>query len=215
MRQYNGWLCQIPWVLDISLCENLSTLQSLFIFIVYCPCVIVIPKSANRIRVFRCAWTSKCYSNLLLLVYFRRTGRWNMTEFGIFTKSTMLNNSQSIAQNNSYQLFDSPVTDPAQNISIHPGIERLSQRYRVDVSWPKTSLMYFRIISGIQLTIPSLRNEVQAHPRSTCLSSLTASGLTPHAYFIESPISISPTHHLHVIPLQVHLWTVYTHFTLP
>jgi len=57
-----------------------------------------------------------------------------MTEFGIFTKSTMLNNSQSIAQNNSYQLFDSPVTDPAQNISIHPGIERLSQRYRVDVS---------------------------------------------------------------------------------
>jgi len=55
----------------ISLSVNLSTLQSLVI--IYCQCGILVPTSANGIRVFGCTWTSKCDSNYMLLVYFRRT----------------------------------------------------------------------------------------------------------------------------------------------
>jgi len=47
-------------------------------------------------------------------------------EFGIFTESTMLNNLKAIAKENCCQLYDFPETDPAQYISNHPGIERLS-----------------------------------------------------------------------------------------
>jgi len=50
-------------------------------------------------------------------------------EFEIFTESSMLNNSQSIAQKNRSQLLDSPETDPVQYISNHPGINRLSKQY--------------------------------------------------------------------------------------
>jgi hypothetical protein len=57
-----------------------------------------------------------------------------MKEFGIFTESSMLNTLQSIAQEIRSQLLDSPETDPVQYISNHPGIDRLSKRYRVDVS---------------------------------------------------------------------------------
>jgi len=46
-----------------------------------------------------------------------------LNEFGIFTESTMLNNVQSIAQENHYELLDTPETDPPQYISNHPGIE--------------------------------------------------------------------------------------------
>jgi len=56
-----------------------------------------------------------------------------MKESGIFAESTMLNNLQSIAQENRCQLLNSPETDPAQNISNFPGIERLSKQYQIDV----------------------------------------------------------------------------------
>jgi len=48
-------------------------------------------------------------------------------EFGIFTESTMLKNLQSIAKENRYQLLDFPEADPAQYISNHPGIDKLSK----------------------------------------------------------------------------------------
>jgi len=56
-----------------------------------------------------------------------------MKEFGIFSESTMLNNSELIAHENRSQLLDSPETDPVQYISNHPEIQKLSMRYRVDV----------------------------------------------------------------------------------
>jgi len=56
---------------------NLLKLNSLLIFVVYCPSGIVIPKSVDRIRVFKCAWSSKCNSNYQLLANFRRTRHWN------------------------------------------------------------------------------------------------------------------------------------------
>jgi len=112
-------------------------------------------------------------------------------EFGIFTESSMLNNLQSIAQENRSQLLDSPETDPVQYISNHPGIDRLSKQYRVDISYPKTWLAYSRLSSRIQPSISSLRNEVQAHHKSTLLSRLMVSDLTPHAYSIHWPILTS------------------------
>jgi len=50
-------------------------------------------------------------------------------EFRIFTESTILNHSQSIAKENRYQHFDLPETDPAQDISVYPWIDRQSRRY--------------------------------------------------------------------------------------
>jgi len=72
-------------------------------------------------------------------------------------------------------------------ISNHPGIERLSKRYRVDVSYPETRLTYSRLTRSIQPSISSLRNEVQAHLKDTMLSGLMVSDLTPHAYSIQRP----------------------------
>jgi len=66
-------------------------------------------------------------------------------EFGIFTESSMLNNLQSIAQENRSQLLDSPETDPVQYIANHAGIDRLSKRDRVDASYPETRLGYSRL----------------------------------------------------------------------
>jgi len=63
-------------------------------------------------------------------------------EFGIFFESTLLNNLQSIAKENRYQLLDFPETDPAQYISDHLGIASQSMPYRVDVSYPETQLAY-------------------------------------------------------------------------
>jgi len=68
-----------------------------------------------------------------------------MREFGIFTESSMLNNLQSIAQENRSQLLDSPETDPVQYIANHPGIDRLSNRYRVDALYPESRLAYSRL----------------------------------------------------------------------
>jgi hypothetical protein len=76
-------------------------------------------------------------------------------------------------------------------ISNHPGIERQSKRYRVDVSYPETRLAYSRLTRIVQPSISSLRNEVQAHLKSTILSSLMVSDLTPHAYSIHRPILTS------------------------
>jgi len=110
-------------------------------------------------------------------------------EFGIFTESIMLNNLQSIAHENRYQHLDSPETDPAKYISNHPGIERLSKRYRVDVSYPKTRLAYSSHTRRIPPSISSLSNEIQAHLTSTLLSSVMVSDLTPHPYSIQRLIS--------------------------
>jgi len=101
----------------------------------------------------------------------------------------MLNNLQSIAHEYRYQNLDSPETDPSQYISNHPGIERLSKRYQVDVSYLKTWLVHSRLTGRIQPSISSLRNEVQAHLRSTLLSSVMVSDLIPHAYSIQRLIS--------------------------
>jgi len=49
-----------------------------------------------------------------------------MKEFGLFNESSMLNNLQSIAQENHSQLLDSPETVPVEYIANHPGIDRLS-----------------------------------------------------------------------------------------
>jgi len=76
-------------------------------------------------------------------------------------------------------------------ISNHPGIERLSKRYQVDVSYPETRLAYSRLTRRIQPSISSLWNKVQAHPKGTMLSSLMVSDLTPHAYSIQRPILTS------------------------
>jgi len=70
-------------------------------------------------------------------------------------------------------------------ISNHPGIERLSMRYGVDVSYAETGLAYYRLTRSIQLSISSLRNGVQAHLKDTMLSSLMVSDLKPHAYSIQ------------------------------
>jgi len=100
----------------------------------------------------------------------------------------MLNNVNSIAHEYCYQHLDFPETDPSQCISIHPRIERLSKRYWVDVSYPKTGLMYSRLTGWIQPSISTLRNQVQAHLRSTLLSSVMVSNLTPYAYSIRQLI---------------------------
>ena len=73
-------------------------------------------------------------------------------------------------------------------ISNHPGIERQSKRYRVDVSYPETWLAYSRLTRIVQPSISSLRNEVQAHLKSTMLSSLMVSNLTPHTNFDKPPL---------------------------
>jgi len=54
-------------------------------------------------------------------------------------------------------------------ISNHPGIERLSKRYAVDVSYPESRLAYSRLTRSIQPSISSLRNEVQADLKDTML----------------------------------------------
>jgi len=103
----------------------------------------------------------------------------------------MLNHLQSIAPENHYQLLDYPETDPAQYISNYTGIERLSQRYRVDVSYPKARLTYSRRTQRIQPSISSLWNDVQAYVRSTLMLYFTVSDLTPHTYSMEKPILTS------------------------
>jgi hypothetical protein len=109
-------------------------------------------------------------------------------EFRIFPESTLLNNLQSIAKENRYQHLDFPETDPVQYISNHPGIERLSMPDRVDVSYPYPRLAYSRLNRRIQLSISSLKNQIQTHLRSTLLSRSMVSDMTPHACSIQPPI---------------------------
>jgi hypothetical protein len=66
-------------------------------------------------------------------------------EFGIFSESTHVNNSHSIARENRYQLLDFPEADPVPYISNHSVIERLSKQYPVDVLYPETRLAYSRV----------------------------------------------------------------------
>jgi hypothetical protein len=110
-------------------------------------------------------------------------------DFGISTESIMLNNLQSIAHENRYQHLDSPVTEPSQYISNYPGIERLSKRYRVNVSYSKTRLAYSMISQRIQPSISSLSHGIQGHLRSTLPSIVMVSDLTPHAYSVQRLIS--------------------------
>jgi hypothetical protein len=109
-------------------------------------------------------------------------------EFGISSESTLLNNLQSIAKENRYQILDFPGTDPAQPIADHPGIERQSKRYPLDVSYPETRLAYSRLTGRILLSISSLSNGIQAQLRSTLLLRLMISDLTLHADSIQYPI---------------------------
>ena len=103
----------------------------------------------------------------------------------------MLNNIQSIAQEIRCQLLDPPEADPVQYISNYPWILRQSKRNRVDVSFPETLLAYFRLTRSILPSISLLRHEVPAHLKSTLLSRLIVSDLTPHAYCIHRPILTS------------------------
>jgi hypothetical protein len=82
-------------------------------------------------------------------------------EFEIFTESKMLNNLQSIAHENRYQHLDSPEVHPSWYVSNHPGIDRLSKRYRVDVSYSKTQLVYSGLTRRIPLSISSRSYEIQ------------------------------------------------------
>ena len=139
-------------------------------------------------------------------------------QFGIFTESTMMDTLQSIAQENHYQLLDAPETDPAQYISNHPWIERLSKRFWVDVWYPKRQLAYCRLTWRILPSISSLRNAVQAHLRSTLLLRSIVPDLTPHTYskanFDELPpivIIWSQTRHASepCIPTSHYPWPVH------
>ena len=112
-------------------------------------------------------------------------------ELGVFSESTLLNNLQSIAKQNQYQLLDFPETDAPQVIANHLGIERLSMPYRVDVSYPEMRLAYSRLTRRIQPSISSLWHEIGVHLRSTLLLRLMVSDFTPHAYSIQHPILTS------------------------
>jgi len=72
-------------------------------------------------------------------------------------------------------------------ISNHPGIEKLSKRYRGDVSYPETQLAYSKLTRSIQPSISSLWHDVQAHLKDTILSSLMVSDWKPHACSIQRP----------------------------
>jgi hypothetical protein len=85
-------------------------------------------------------------------------------------------------------IADAPNTDPGPNISNHPGIGRLTKRYQADVSYPETWIAYSTLSRWIQLSISSLRNEVQAHLKGTMLSSAMISDLTLRTNSLQRPI---------------------------
>jgi hypothetical protein len=66
-------------------------------------------------------------------------------------------------------------------------MDRPSDRYQVDVSYPETQLIYTKLARRILPSISSLSNEVQAHLIVTLQSRLMVSDLTPHAYSIHRP----------------------------
>ena len=141
--------------------------------------------SANEICVFRCTWTSKLDSKYLMRVYLRCTGYYSherirdiqwINQIDWFSVN-WTRESLSTSRPRQIQLW----------ISNCPGIERLSKRYRGDVSYPETRLAYSRLTWRGQPSISLLRNEVQAHLKGTMLSSLMVPDLTPHAYSIQRP----------------------------
>jgi hypothetical protein len=109
-------------------------------------------------------------------------------EFGIFTKSTMLHNLQSSAQENRYQHFDSPETDLALYVTISPGIERLAKGYRDDVLYRKRWLTNLRLIRRVQPSIFLLRIDGPVYLRFTLLSRLMVSDLIQHTNSIQRQI---------------------------
>jgi len=136
-------------------------------------------------------------------------------EFAIFTESIMLNNLQSIAQENSYQHLDSPETDTGQLISHHLRIERLSKRYRVDVSYPKTWLAHSRLTRRIQCSIPHSRMKFR-HTSDPLSCRVLWSQIWHHTHILfKGYFRHAGTHYSYMIPLQARLWTVYTHSALP
>jgi hypothetical protein len=106
---------------------------------------------------------------------------WVTKGFGIFSETTMLQSLQSIAQENRCQLLDSPESDAVLYLYNHPWIDTLCKWYSGNVSYPVTWLMYSSLTWTIQPCISSLRNQVQVHLRSTLLSSVMVSDLTPHS----------------------------------
>jgi hypothetical protein len=111
-----------------------------------------------------------------------------MKRFATFPEITMLNNLKSIAQENRSQPLDSPEPDTVQFISNHAGIERLSMRYVVDISYPETHLVYSRLTERIKPSISSLQNQVPPQLNYTILLTLMVSDLTLHAYCVLRPI---------------------------
>jgi hypothetical protein len=78
-------------------------------------------------------------------------------EFGIFTESLIMNNLQSIAQENCSQLVNSLETVSVQYIANLPGRDKLFTRYRVDVSPPEILRAYSSLTPRNQPSISSLR----------------------------------------------------------
>jgi hypothetical protein len=149
------------------------------IFILYCPCGTVITISVTEICVFRCSSTSKIDSNSLMGVYLRRTGYYSHKRIRDIPSINHINRFSVNCRSES--LSTSRPRQIQLRISNHPGIERLSKRYRGDVLDPDTRLTYSRLTQQVQPIISSLTNDVQAHLQGTMLSSLMVSDLTPHA----------------------------------
>ena len=74
----------------------------------------------------------------------------------------MMQHLQSIPKENRYQPFNFPETDPAEYISNHPGIERRSERNRLDELYPARRLGYFRVTQRIMPSLSLLRDKIQA-----------------------------------------------------
>ena len=189
MHWFNGWLSQIlrcRTFLFVSICRSCSHISSSS-YIDHGELWYL-----NLRTGFKFPGAPEPPSVIQMICFMSVSGAPDITianEFRKFTESTMLNNLEWIAQGNRYQHLDSPETDPAQYMSNHLGIERLSRRYRVDVSYPKTRQAYSRLTRTIQLSISSLWNQVHARLRSTLLLNLMVSDLTPHAYYIQRLIS--------------------------
>jgi len=189
VHRFNDRLSQILWcciLLFVRIFRSCSHCSSYIVWVeLWCP---------NQRTGFELSGAPEPPCKIQIISYLSISGAPDTRiakEFGIFTESTMLNNIQWIAKENRYQLLDFPETDPAQYMSNHPGIERVSKRYPVDVSYPETQLAYSRLTRRIQLNISLLRNEIQPHLRSTLMSRLMVSDLILHAYSIYRPIVTS------------------------
>jgi len=185
VRQFNGRLSQIPWrriFLFVSICQSCGHLS---------PPSYIVSVELWYLHLwtgFQFSGAPEPQSMVLIICFLSISGAPNTRiaeEFMIFTELTMLNNLLSTVPENRNQHLNSPETDPAQYISNHPRIERLSKQYRVNLLYGKRWLAYSRLTWRIQLSVSSLKNEVQAHLRFTLLPSLIVSDMTPHSYSIQ------------------------------